>query len=82
VTLNSRRKHVLNSNFGYAVAALEQLPDETVVDGELMEELLDQHAAYRTQRSVSSALPLLTRRMLPSSAAFSLRSCGGPYVVE
>ena len=36
VTLYSRRKHALNSKFGDVVAALEQLPDETVVDGELV----------------------------------------------
>jgi DNA ligase D-like protein (predicted ligase) len=36
VTLYSRRKNVLNQKFGYIAEALEDLPDETVLDGELV----------------------------------------------
>ena len=36
VTLYSRRKNVLNQKFGYIAEALEGLPDETVLDGELV----------------------------------------------
>jgi bifunctional non-homologous end joining protein LigD len=36
VTLYSRRKHVLNNKFGEVIAALDHLPDETVIDGELV----------------------------------------------
>jgi ATP-dependent DNA ligase len=36
VTLYSRRKNVLNQKFGYIARALEDLPDETVLDGELV----------------------------------------------
>jgi DNA ligase D-like protein (predicted ligase) len=36
VTLYSRRKNVLNEKFGYIAQALEDLPDETVLDGELV----------------------------------------------
>ena len=36
VTVYSRRKNVLNEKFGYIADALKQLPDETVLDGELV----------------------------------------------
>ena len=36
VTLYSRRKNVLNQKFGYTAEALQDLPDETVLDGELV----------------------------------------------
>ena len=36
VTLYSRRKNVLNQKFGYIAEAFEDLPDETVLDGELV----------------------------------------------
>jgi DNA ligase D-like protein (predicted ligase) len=36
VTLYSRRKNILNQKFGYIAEALEDLPDETVLDGELV----------------------------------------------
>jgi ATP-dependent DNA ligase len=36
VTLYSRRKHVLNNKFNDVVSALDHLPDETVIDGELV----------------------------------------------
>jgi DNA ligase D-like protein (predicted ligase) len=36
VTLFSRRKNVLNQKFGYIAEALADLPDETVLDGELV----------------------------------------------
>jgi DNA ligase D-like protein (predicted ligase) len=36
VTLYSRRKNVLNQKFGYIAEALEDLPDDTVLDGELV----------------------------------------------
>jgi bifunctional non-homologous end joining protein LigD len=35
-TLYSRRKNILNQKFGYVVEALEDLPDDTVLDGELV----------------------------------------------
>jgi bifunctional non-homologous end joining protein LigD len=35
-TLYSRRKNVLNGKFPYIAAALEQLPDATVIDGEVV----------------------------------------------
>ena len=34
--LYSRRKNVLNAKFGYVAQALDLLPDETVIDGELV----------------------------------------------
>jgi bifunctional non-homologous end joining protein LigD len=36
VTVYSRRRTVLNRKFGYIAEALEDLPDETVVDGKLV----------------------------------------------
>src|SRR3984885_8925186 len=36
VTLYSRRKNILNQKFGYIAEALEDLPDDTVLDGELV----------------------------------------------
>ena len=36
ITLYSRRQNVLDAQFPYIAAALEGLPDETVIDGELV----------------------------------------------
>jgi DNA ligase D-like protein (predicted ligase) len=36
VKVYSRRKNVLNEKFGYIADALEKLPDETILDGELV----------------------------------------------
>jgi DNA ligase D-like protein (predicted ligase) len=36
VTVYSRRRNILNRKFGYIADALEDLPDETVIDGELV----------------------------------------------
>jgi DNA ligase D-like protein (predicted ligase) len=36
ITLYSRRRNVLNTKFPYIAAALKDLPDETVIDGELV----------------------------------------------
>lgn len=36
VTVYSRRRNILNAKFGYIADALEDLPDETVLDGELV----------------------------------------------
>src|SRR5277367_2389328 len=36
ITLYSRRQNVLNTKFPYIAAALKDLPDETVIDGELV----------------------------------------------
>jgi ATP-dependent DNA ligase len=36
VTLYSRRKNILNQKFDYIAEALDFLPDETVIDGELV----------------------------------------------
>src|ERR1700730_333733 len=36
VTVYSRRRNVLNQKFGYIADALEDLPDETILDGELV----------------------------------------------
>lgn len=36
VTLYSRRRNVLNEKFGYVAKALEDLPDNTVLDGEVV----------------------------------------------
>jgi len=36
VTLYSRRRNILNGKFGYIAGALEDLPDGTVLDGELV----------------------------------------------
>jgi bifunctional non-homologous end joining protein LigD len=36
VTVYSRRRNILNGKFGYIADALEDLPDETVLDGELV----------------------------------------------
>lgn len=36
VTVYSRRRNILNQKFGYIADALKDLPDETVLDGELV----------------------------------------------
>jgi DNA ligase D-like protein (predicted ligase) len=36
VTVYSRRRNVLNAKFGYIAEALDELPDETVLDGEIV----------------------------------------------
>jgi ATP-dependent DNA ligase len=36
MTLYSRRQNVLNQKFHYIAAALKDLPDDTVIDGELV----------------------------------------------
>ena len=36
VTLYSRRRNILNAKFGYIAEALDELPDDTVLDGELV----------------------------------------------
>ena len=36
MTVYSRRRNVLNEKFGYIADALEKLPDETVLDGEIV----------------------------------------------
>ena len=36
VTVYSRRRNILNAKFGYIAEALEKLPDDTVLDGELV----------------------------------------------
>jgi len=36
VTLYSRRRNILNEKFGYIADALRDLPDETILDGELV----------------------------------------------
>ena len=35
VTVYSRRRNILNEKFGYIADALKDLPDDTVLDGEL-----------------------------------------------
>jgi ATP-dependent DNA ligase len=37
MTLYSRRQNVLNQKFRYVATALQELPDDTVLDGELVE---------------------------------------------
>jgi ATP-dependent DNA ligase len=36
VTVYSRRRNILNAKFGHIADTLEELPDETVLDGELV----------------------------------------------
>jgi DNA ligase D-like protein (predicted ligase) len=36
VTVYSRRRNILNAKFGYIAEALDKLPDETVLDGEIV----------------------------------------------
>ena len=46
ITLYSRRRNVLNQKFGYIAEALEDLPDSTVLDGELVALSAEGHADF------------------------------------
>jgi DNA ligase D-like protein (predicted ligase) len=55
VTLYSRRRNVLNRKFGYIAEALEDLPDGTVVDGELVALGVDGYADFNMLQNFKSA---------------------------
>ncbi len=55
VTLYSRRRNILNRKFGYIADALEELPDETVLDGELAAMDEDGHANFNLLQNFKSA---------------------------
>ena len=55
VTLYSRRRNILNRKFGYIAAALEKLPDGTVLDGELVALNAEGHADFNMLQNFKSA---------------------------
>src|SRR3984885_13440985 len=65
VTLYSRRGTDLSTRFEYVTAALATLPDETVIDGELV--ALDEQGKPNSICSRISARPNLTSCFMPST---------------
>jgi ATP-dependent DNA ligase len=55
VTLYSRRRNILNRKFGYIAEALEDLPDSTVLDGELVGLDTEGHADFNMLQNFKSA---------------------------
>jgi ATP-dependent DNA ligase len=55
VTVYSRRRNILDRKFGYIAEALEDLPDETVLDGELVAMDEEGHADFNLLQSFKSA---------------------------
>jgi DNA ligase D-like protein (predicted ligase) len=55
ITLYSRRRNVLNQKFGYIAEALEDLPDGTVLDGELVALGAEGHADFNMLQNFRSA---------------------------
>lgn len=55
VTLYSRRRNILNSKFGYIADALKELPDDTVLDGELVALNAEGHADFDMLQNFKSA---------------------------
>ena len=55
VTVYSRRHNILNGKFGYIADALEGLPDETVLDGELVAMDENGHADFNLLQNFKSA---------------------------
>ena len=54
VTLYSRRQNTLNPKFGYIAQALKDLPDGTVLDGELVALDAEGHADFKLQNFKSA----------------------------
>jgi len=54
-TLYSRRRNVLNQKFHYVATALKDLPDETVIDGELVALSLDGRPDFNLLQNFRSA---------------------------
>jgi DNA ligase D-like protein (predicted ligase) len=54
-TLYSRRQNVLNSQFPYIASALEGLPDETVIDGEVVALTSDGRPSFNLLQNYRSA---------------------------
>jgi bifunctional non-homologous end joining protein LigD len=55
VTVYSRRRNILNRKFGYIADALQELPDETVLDGELVAMDEEGHADFNLLQNFKSA---------------------------
>jgi DNA ligase D-like protein (predicted ligase) len=55
ITLYSRRRNVLNQKFGYIAEALKDLPDGTVLDGELVALSAEGHADFNMLQNFRSA---------------------------
>jgi DNA ligase D-like protein (predicted ligase) len=55
VTLYSRRRNILNRKFGYIAEALKDLPDDTVLDGELVALDAAGHADFNMLQNFKSA---------------------------
>jgi DNA ligase D-like protein (predicted ligase) len=55
ITLYSRRRNVLNQKFGYIAEALKNLPDGTVLDGELVALTAEGHADFNMLQNFRSA---------------------------
>jgi ATP-dependent DNA ligase len=55
VRLYSRRRNILNRKFGYIAEALEDLPDGTVLDGELVALDTDGYADFNMLQNFKSA---------------------------
>jgi bifunctional non-homologous end joining protein LigD len=55
ITLYSRRRNILNEKFGYIAEALDDLPDGTVLDGELVALSTEGHADFNLLQNFKSA---------------------------
>jgi DNA ligase D-like protein (predicted ligase) len=55
ITLYSRRRNVLNRKFGYIAEALEDIPDGTVLDGELVALSAEGHTDFNMLQNFRSA---------------------------
>jgi DNA ligase D-like protein (predicted ligase) len=55
VTVYSRRRNILNRKFGYIADALEDLPDESVLDGELVAMDEEGHSDFNLLQNFKSA---------------------------
>ena len=78
VLLYSRRGHDLTQRFDYVAHALESLPDETVIDGELV--ALDEQApqTMSTDPCTASAVVSLASTRPPSARVTRNTACSRP----
>jgi ATP-dependent DNA ligase len=55
ITLYSRRRNILNRKFGYIAEALDDLPDGTILEGELVALNAEGHADFNLLQNFKSA---------------------------